>query len=620
LKAKLCSFMVYLNEIQKENLLHDRSIMNFTFNIYAILLLVFGSITIALAYFIYRKGGNAVRWFSLMMLSNAIWSIFYGFELASSDISQIKMLLNIEYIGIATLPLNWFLFCLHFSGKECWYKKPLNLVAILTVPIVTIIAVWTNSYHHLHYASYRMATDTPFPMISLTPGIWYRIFTIYFYLIMACGCFLLWMKFRKSDPIFRKQNKSLIIAAAIPWIANILYLLGIRPLGYIDATPFAFIITSLLILIGIYRFKLFDIIPLAREKVLELMRDGFFVLDKDYRIIDYNQSIKTYINYTEGTKLIGLKMDELFPNQPSFLAMLKSHTPGKTELELFIADEHLFLEADVIFLHDNKINNDFSIIKLHDLTAYKKEAIRSKEQAMELERLNQLKDRIFSIIAHDLRGPLVNLSEVLKMIANDQISNEEFKNISPTLSKDIIYTTDLLENILHWSRSQLQGYGINKELFNLRNLIINEINYHLPAAYLKKIKIIHDVFPGEMAYADMLMIQIVIRNIINNAVKFCNENCEIHITAVYQKENNILVCIQDNGIGIPESIINKLFKNENITTRGTLNEKGTGLGLLVCKDFMKRNDGDITVTSTEGKGAKFCITIPVGANAQLPHQ
>ncbi|RYG21868.1 MAG: GHKL domain-containing protein [Chitinophagaceae bacterium] len=588
--------------------------MNFTFNIYAILLLVCGSITFALAYLIFRKGGNAVRWFSLMMASNAIWSIAYGFELASGDLSQIKMLLNIEYIGIATVPLNWFLFCLHFSGKEYWYKKRLNLIAILVVPMATILLVWTNDYHHLHYASYKIAPDTPFPMIYLTPGIWYRIFTIYFYLIMACGCYLLAMKFRRSDPVFRKQNYSLIIAAAIPWIANLMYLLGIRPLGYVDATPFAFILTTFLILMGIYRFKLFDIVPLAREKVLELMQDGFFVLDKDFRIVDYNQSIRAYINYTEGMKLIGVGLDELFPNQDSFLNRIKTRTPGKSELEVFIGGEHLFLEANVLFLNDNKINHDFSIIKLQDLTAYKKEAIRSRAQAMELERLNQLKDRIFSIIAHDLRGPLVNLSEVLKMISNDQISSEEFKNISPTLSKDIIYTTDLLENILHWSRSQLKGYGINKELFNLRNLIINEINYHLPAAYLKKIKVIHDVFPGEMAFADMLMIQIVIRNILNNAIKFCHEDCEIQITATYQKESKMLVCIQDNGVGIPENVLNRLFKDENITTRGTSNERGTGLGLLVCKDFMERNDGDITVSSTVGKGSKFCITIPVGTS------
>ncbi len=311
---------------------------------------------------------------------------------------------------------------------------------------------------------------------------------------------------------------------------------------------------------------------------------------------------------------MGADLGDLFPNQPKFLSMIEGHNAGKIDLQVTVNDELLYLEGDILFLNDNKINNDFSIIKLQDVTAYKRESVRTIEQASELERLNQLKDRIFSIIAHDLRGPLVNLSEVLKMISNNQISSDEFKNISPTLSKDIIYTTDLLENILHWSRSQLKGYGINKEVFNIRNLIINEINYHLPAAELKKIKIVHDVFPSEMAYADILMIQIVVRNIINNAIKFCNEGCEIQITAKYQKNRTMLICIEDNGVGIKEEIMNRLFQDQNISTRGTLNEKGTGLGLMVCSDFMKRNDGSITATSVEGKGSKFCLTLPVDAN------
>ena len=589
-----------------------RSTMHFTFNIYAILLLTFGSLSVALSYFIFRKGGNAVKWFSLMMLSNSVWSIAYGFELASGNIDQIKLFLNIEYLGITSVPLFWFFFCLHFSGKDCWYKKPLNLAVVTIVPLLTLLAVWTNDLHHLHYASAKMAQNAPFPMIDLKPGIWYRIFTIYFYLIMACGCFLLWLKFNKADRIFKKQNYSLLVAASIPWIANVLYLFDIRPLGYIDLTPFAFIITSFLIIAGIYRFQLFDIIPLAREKVLDLMSDGFFVIDKNCRIVDFNASIKGFIETQPKKTIFDCKLEELFPGQVDFITMLKNHTAGKIDLELEKDGEKKYFEADIYFLNDNKVNDDFGIIKLQDLTAYKLEVHRSQSQAQELERLNQLKDRIFSIIAHDLRGPLVNLSEVLKMIASEQISNDEFKALSPSLSKDIIYTTDLLENILHWSRSQLKGFGISKEVFNLRNLILNEINYHLPAAELKKIKIIHDVFPGEMAYADMLMIQIVIRNIINNAIKFCHENDQIHITASYQKDSKMLVCIEDTGVGIPKTTLDRLFKDESISTRGTSNEKGTGLGLLVCKEFMLRNGGDITVSSIEGQGAKFCITIPVG--------
>jgi signal transduction histidine kinase len=584
--------------------------MNFTYNAYAIILLACGFATIILSNYIFRKGGKAVQWFSLMMFSNSIWSIAYGLELASSSLPMIKFFINIEYLGIATLPLNWFLFCLHFCGKDCWYKKPLNLTLLLIVPIITVLMVWTNQYHHLYYKNITVDTSGPFPMADIDTGLWYQLFTVYFYLLLACGCYLILAKFRTSDPIYRKQNYSIIVAAFIPWIANLCYLLGYRPLGHVDITPFAFILTSFLILIGIFRFKLFDIIPIAREKVLELMRDGFFVLDQQNRVIDYNKSIKKYIELKKGKKLIGAALEDIFPDQPAFFERINAHAPGKMELNIVVNDEHLFLEADILFLNDNKINSDFSIIKLQDLTDFRQDAIRAREQATELERLNQLKDRIFSIIAHDLRGPLVNLSEVLKMIANDQITNDEFKTISPTLSKDIIYTTDLLENILHWSRSQLKGFGIKKEFFNLRNLIINEINYHLPAANLKKIQIIHDVFPGEMVFADVLMIQIVIRNILNNAIKFCNENCEIHITAAYQKNTTMLVCIKDNGVGIREDMLTKLFKDESISTRGTLNEKGTGLGLIVCKDFMARNDGDIFVESKLGQGAKFCISLP----------
>ncbi|KQC02343.1 histidine kinase N-terminal 7TM domain-containing protein [Pedobacter sp. Hv1] len=584
--------------------------MNFTYNTYAVILLACGFATIILSNYIFRKGGKAVQWFSLMMFSNSIWSIAYGLELASSTLSQIKFFINIEYLGIATLPLNWFLFCLQFCGKDCWYKKPRNITLILIVPIITVAMVWTNQYHHLYYKNISVDTSGPFPMANIETGLWYQLFTVYFYLLLACGCYLILAKFRTSDPIYRKQNYSIIIAAFIPWAANLCYLLGYRPLGHVDITPFAFIVTSFLILIGIFRFKLFDIIPLAREKVLELMRDGFFVLDQKNRVIDYNKSIKKYIHLKKGSKLIGASLVDIFPDQPAFFEKINAHIPGKMELNIMVNEQNLFLEADILFLNDNQINSDFSIIKLQDLTAFKQDTIRAREQANELERLNQLKDRIFSIIAHDLRGPLVNLSEVLKMIANDQITNDEFKTISPTLSKDIIYTTDLLENILHWSRSQLKGFGIKKEFFNLRNLIINEINYHLPAASLKKIQIIHDVFPGEMVFADVLMVQIVVRNILNNAIKFCNENCEIHITAAYQKNSTMLVCIKDNGVGIREDVLARLFKDESISTRGTLNEKGTGLGLIVCKDFMARNDGDIFVESKPGAGAKFCISLP----------
>lgn len=334
------------------------------------------------------------------------------------------------------------------------------------------------------------------------------------------------------------------------------------------------------------------------------------VLDHRNRVIDYNSAFKKYISVYHADKIIGKDVNELLQYQPELLDLLNQQESGKVELLVHTANGVFDLEADVCFLNENKLNRNATIIKLQDLTNARQEALKSQRQAEELQKLNQLKDRIFSIMAHDLRGPLLNLAEVLKMTSDDTISAEEFKDLSPTLTKDISYTTDLLENILHWSRSQLKGYGINKDLFDLKKLISSEVSYHLKAASVKKIKIVQQLTDDLVAYADLLMMQIVIRNLIINAIKFCHENCQINITAAYINAEYIGLQIQDNGVGIAIENIQKIFNGENFSSRGTQNEKGTGIGLMVCWDFMERNEGSITIESELGTGTLFNLQIP----------
>lgn len=584
--------------------------MDFTFNSYAITLIFCGIVTLFFSYHLFGKKGEAVRLFGFMMLSNAIWSLGYGLELASNTLSLMRFFINIEYLGITTLPVNWFLFCLHLSGRESWYKKKLNLGILLGISLLTILLVWTNEYHHLQYRSVSVDHTGPFPMLVLEPGIWYRCFTVFFYILLALGSYLILKTFRKADPIYKRQNYTIFFAALIPWMVNLAYLLGLRPLANLDLTPFAFIVAIFLISVAIYRFKLFDILPVAREKVLDLIQDGYLVLDGQHRIIDYNLAFKNYLTNEQKNNIIGAQMETLFPKQEQFLAFIQSQKSGKIEMKLKVGRATFDIEANIMYLNENQLNNEATVIKLQDLTAAKEEARKSKLQTEELKKLNNLKDKIFSIIAHDLRGPLVNLSEVLKMVNTDMISPDEFKSLSPKLSRDILYTTDLLENILHWSRSQLKGYGINQVQFELRNMIINEVNYHLPSAAIKNIRILHDVFPGLIVYADMLMIQIVVRNILNNSIKFCNDGCEISINAVYTNRR-IMLCIEDNGKGMSTEALEMLSTGTSVSTRGTMNEKGTGLGLVICKDFMERNNGKMQITSELGRGTKFYLYLPV---------
>lgn len=584
--------------------------MDFDFNLYALSLIISGIVTLLLSGYILSNEKGTVRWVGYLMLSNSIWALSYGFELASRTLEEMKFLVNIEYIGIVAVPLFWFFFCMDLAGKEAWLKKTGNQLLVTAVPVLSLVLVWTNDFHHLHYKMVNVDHSGSFPMLKIIPGIAFYFFVCYFYTKLIIGNYFLIRKFRDSDRVYKKQNKVILIAAMIPWLANFSYLIGLRPIPNLDITPFAFQISTTLIFIAIYRFKLLNVLPVAREKVLELMQDGFIVLDHRNRIIDYNSAFKKYISVHHSNKIIGKDINDLLQYQPELLDLLNQQESGKVELLVHTANGVFDMEADICFLNENKLNRNATIIKLQDLTNVRQEALKSQRQAEELQKLNQLKDRIFSIMAHDLRGPLLNLAEVLKMTSDDTISAEEFKELSPTLTKDISYTTDLLENILHWSRSQLKGYGINKDSFDLKTLINSEVNYHLKAASGKKIVIIQKLDDNLTAFADLLMMQIVIRNLIINAIKFCHENCLINISASYINPDYIGLRIQDNGVGIALENIQKIFNGENFSSRGTQNEKGTGIGLMVCWDFMARNEGSIHIESELGKGTAFELQIP----------
>ncbi|MEJ2881766.1 sensor histidine kinase [Pedobacter sp. GR22-6] len=585
--------------------------MDLNFNIYSLFLIFFGLITIILSCYIYKKESGAVRFFGFMMFSNSIWSIGYGFELACTQLKDAVIFNNIEYIGIAYMPLHWILFCTRLTGVELLKKSRASFALLASFSTIVLLLVWTNPLHHFYFSNFSMEHGEKITLLNLNMGPGYWIFTFYFYGVLAYGCYLLLTKFRKSDPLYKNQHYSIVIALSIPLFANILYMIGIRPFGNLDLTPFAFTASVLLITAGIYRFKLFDIVPVARERVLELVEDGFVILDHKKRIIDYNKVFGKYLEDFARQQIAGSFISEVLPGQTVLFDFLEHRQSGILELNLTKGQESLDVEADVRYLNEHQTGHDVIIIKFRDLTPMKEEALKIRLQAIELQKLNQLKDRIFSIISHDLRGPLVNLSEVLKMINNNEMSAEEFKLLSPTLNKDIIYTTDLLENILHWSRSQLEGYGIRKEFFDLKAVVVNEVSYHAAAATAKKIEIIQDVFPGAQVYADVLMIQIVIRNLLSNAIKFCHENSVIQLSSVFTKDNFMQLHIRDTGIGISKEVLDKLFSGENYSSRGTMNEKGTGLGLVVCKEFIEKNGGKMRVESEPGKGSSFYIDIPV---------
>ena len=234
------------------------------------------------------------------------------------------------------------------------------------------------------------------------------------------------------------------------------------------------------------------------------------------------------------------------------------------------------------------------------------------EQTHHLEEVNQVKDKLFSIVSHDLKDSISSIKAFLDLLKEDSISKEEFRELIPELSENANNASSLLFNLLNWSKSQMQSLEPKPELFNIQEVFHTKMALVEQKVEDKRIVLI-DESQRDFVYADRSMVEIVIQNLITNAVKFSRTGDVITVSN-QDVNGKALICVEDTGVGISRENIDKLFNaNKNFTTVGTKNEKGTGLGLTIANDLVELNDGRIWVESTENVGSKFFIELPKAA-------
>ena len=249
---------------------------------------------------------------------------------------------------------------------------------------------------------------------------------------------------------------------------------------------------------------------------------------------------------------------------------------------------------------------------LFDITARKHAEEDLKYKNEELVKLNAEKDKFFSIISHDLRSPLNSIVGFSKLLIG-QVREKDYEGIEKytgIILQSSVRAMDLLMNLMEWSRSQTGRMDFNPECFELVRMIHEVVQLFNDAACQKSLAISRMLPPNAPVCADKAMISTVLRNLISNAIKFTRPGGEIVISAM-EKKDKVTVTITDTGVGIPAAMVEKLFRiDENFSTLGTQNEKGTGLGLILCKDFIEKHGGKIWVESEEGKGSSFYFTLP----------
>ncbi|GGA67216.1 hypothetical protein GCM10008015_04940 [Flavobacterium palustre] len=235
-----------------------------------------------------------------------------------------------------------------------------------------------------------------------------------------------------------------------------------------------------------------------------------------------------------------------------------------------------------------------------------------EEKELQIKQLLDDKDKFFSIIAHDLRGPfngIIGLSELL--LENDnQLNNKETNEFIQLINQSSKSAFSLLDNLLTWAQSQTGSIQFTPKKLEINSIIDKTIHLLANIAKTKNINIRSEIEAKQFMVGDKNMLETVFRNLISNAIKFTNTNGEVIVSMIKEKDRMVF-SVQDNGIGIPAGKIANLFAiNKRNTTSGTNDETGTGLGLMLCKDFIEKHGGQIWVKSQPGKGSVFSFSIP----------
>lgn len=292
------------------------------------------------------------------------------------------------------------------------------------------------------------------------------------------------------------------------------------------------------------------------------------------------------------------------------MLLLEYYYPGLI-VDSYMDRKNLFIDTASVYLA--------VVVLIYTGTSYIRnnyiQEKRSAEiKAISMERLNDEKDKLFSIISHDLRSPLATIHDYLQILSEEDLDPADKRNFQDELLQITSNTQDMLTNILTWSTSQMEGLHAKIQEINVLKTLRPTLTVQRAIAAKKDLKVSYLIDHSLQVLADPDMLQVIIRNLINNAIKFTKPGGEITIEC-RQLQTNCLFIIKDTGIGMSKSKLAEIFSLRAHSTYGTENEKGVGLGLLLCKEFSAAQNARIWVESTENEGTSFFISFQSNENA-----
>jgi PAS domain S-box-containing protein len=600
--------------------------MQWFYILYAVLTFILGFATLLLAAYAWqwrRTPGAAI--FALLVLMIPGWLFSLGIAMVTSNMdAALWFNAPIRHTFIINVPVIFFIFVLHYTNRSTWLA-PKWIALFYLVPVLSMILLWTNPWHHLFFSSYVHYREHGLTLIDeYTPGIWYFVHSAYSYgLLLVVMAILLARAVQSSGP-YRGQAALLFIGTLLPVLATIPGVLQVVPGPQLDFAPFGLVAMAFVFSWALFRFGLLDIMPIARDAVIESMEDAVIVLDTQVRVVDLNPAAKAIAGQSSG-QVLGRPAEEVFVRWRDVVDKYRDVLKARVEMPL----DGGFYDLQISPLYRRNKELAGRLVVLRDITELKRveeaerkhrilsEQLRDalEKHAAQLEQALAERDQLISeldafahTVAHDLKNPLTVLLGYSGLLENgfDRIPADRRQEMLHSIGRTSEKMTSIVNELL------LLASVRKREDIALGPLdmsyVVREARERLSQmiAEWQAEVVMPDQWPAAMGYSPW--VEEVWANYISNAIKYGGKPPRIELGAGPQPNGTVRFWVRDNGHGLSIEDQRRLFGEFSRLSEGQV--EGHGLGLSIVRRIVTKLGGEVGVESQIGQGSMFYFTLP----------
>jgi PAS domain S-box-containing protein len=580
-------------------------------------------VVVAIAYVWRRRSASTIAGLLAVLAGAMWWSVCYALELSAGDLAAMERWGDLKYVGICLLPPAYLAFVLQCTGHVPW---PRWLGPALALEPLIVLGLLANDATHDLIRYYPAGTGTGGPPVAEAGSLFWA-HLVYTNALIWTGTILLVVTLGRMSGLYRRQSTVLVAAILLPIALNLLFNFRVGPFGRVDLTPFAFVLTTAVLVWGVYQFSLLDLRPVARSQIFRTISDPVLVLDPAGRVLDANPAAGQLVDQPP-TAVVGQPVEQLLPTwSDTVTAALRAGVDQASEevtldgriFDLAISalpdrrrqpGGHLVVARDVT--ERRQVEERLCAALNHERVATDRLAValeRERAAAEHLRTLDELKSGFLQAVSHDLRTPLASVLGIALTLqrGRGQLTTADADDLLGRLTGNARKLDRILTGLLDLDRLDRGIVELRRERVDLARLVAGVVK-EAREELLNGHPVSLELLPVQVL-ADAAKVERIVENLLANAARHTDPGTPIWVR-VEQRERGALLCVDDAGPGVPAEQRESIFRPFQRGPAGAVNAAGSGVGLALVAQFASLHHGRAWVEDRAGGGASFRVLLP----------